>query len=112
MRLNFSTLFSHYCSLPNEIAKIEHKKGDSRRKIIIAIENLYGMDPMVYAPFKAFESIVRQQISLLKEPVLACVDLVIDELSKAVRICTRRVSTKSFELQFTFQAQCEIFFHD
>lgn len=92
------SFFHYYCSLPNEIAKIELNKGELRRKIVLAIENLYGIDSMVYAPFKAFETIVRQQISLLKEPVLACVDLVIKELSTAVRSCASRVSTKKFEL--------------
>ena len=84
--------------LPLEISKIKLKKGELQPKIRFAIENLYGIDSMVYAPFKAFEAIVRQQIELLKEPVLACTDLVIEELSKAVQICTERVSTKTLEL--------------
>lgn len=83
---------SHFTSLPGEIAEIQLNKRALRRKIMLAIENLYGIDSMVYAPFKAFEAIVREQILLLKKPVLACVELVIEELSKAVRACTRKVS--------------------
>lgn len=40
----------------------------------------------------AFEAIVKKQISQLKEPVLKCVDLVVQELSAVVRVCTERVS--------------------
>lgn len=40
----------------------------------------------------AFEAIVKKQITQLKEPVLKCVDLVVQELSAVVRICTERVS--------------------
>lgn len=40
----------------------------------------------------AFEAIVKKQITQLKEPVLKCVDLVVQELSAVVRVCTERVS--------------------
>ena len=40
----------------------------------------------------AFEAIVKKQINRLKEPSLKCVDLVVQELSNVVRICTDRVS--------------------
>lgn len=44
----------------------------------------------------AFEAIVKKQINRLKEPSLKCVDLVVQELSNVVRICTDRVSTYFF----------------
>lgn len=88
----FNNFLFNYCSLPKEIAKMQFNEVEFRRKIKFAIENLYGMDSMVYPPFKAFEAIVRERILLLEEPVMTCLDLVIEELLKAVRACTRRVS--------------------
>lgn len=64
------------------------------RKIKFAIENLYGMDSMVYSPFKAFEGVAREQILLFKEPIQICLDLVIDELLAAVQVCAKHVSVK------------------
>lgn len=39
----------------------------------------------------AFEAIVKKQIAQLKEPILKCVDLVVQELSVVVRMCTEKV---------------------
>lgn len=40
----------------------------------------------------AFEAIVKKQIAQLKEPILKCIDLVVQELSSVVRISTEKVS--------------------
>jgi len=40
----------------------------------------------------AFETIVKKQIEKLKEPSLACVDMVVTELTNVVRTCTEKVS--------------------
>ncbi len=45
----------------------------------------------LFTPDMAFEAIVKKQISRLKEPSLKCVDLVVQELSNVVRVCTDKV---------------------
>jgi len=40
----------------------------------------------------AFETIVKKQIEKLKEPSLACIDMVVTELTNVVRSCTEKVS--------------------
>lgn len=59
--------------------------------------NVYmiGIRVGLFTPDMAFEAIVKKQINRLKEPSLKCVDLVVQELSNVVRICTDRVSCKS-----------------
>ena len=78
--------------MPAEIFKIQHDKTKIQQEIYYAIENLHGIDVGLYPPLMAFEAIVRMQISLLEKPIVLCVDLVIEELSSAVRNCTQRVS--------------------
>jgi len=39
----------------------------------------------------AFETIVKRQIEQFKTPSVKCVDMVVDELSKAVHKCTEKV---------------------
>lgn len=62
------------------------------QEIAKAIENLYGIDVGLYPPFKAFEGLVIKEIDRLEEPIIICIDLVVEELSKAVRFCTQQVS--------------------
>lgn len=45
----------------------------------------------LFTPDMAFEAIVKKQIARLKEPSLKCTDLVVNELSNVVRICTDKV---------------------
>lgn len=80
-----------FISLPDEISKIQHKEVNLQDEIEMAIESLHGIRVILYAPFGAFEGIVRKQILQLEPPIAKCVGLVIDELSKAVRNCTKRV---------------------
>lgn len=53
---------------------------------------IIGIRVGLFTPDMAFEAIVKKQINRLKEPSLKCVDLVVQELSNVVRICTDRVS--------------------
>jgi len=39
----------------------------------------------------AFEAIVKKQIERLKSPMVKCVDMVVEELSKVVHACSERV---------------------
>lgn len=56
------------------------------------LHNISGIRVGLFTPDMAFEAIVKKQINRLKEPSLKCVDLVVQELSNVVRICTDRVS--------------------
>lgn len=62
-----------------------------RREISFAIRNIHGIRVGLFTPDMAFEAIVKKQISQLKEPILKCIDLVVQELSAVVRICTEKV---------------------
>lgn len=58
------------------------------------MHDISGIRVGLFTPDMAFEAIVKKQINRLKEPSLKCVDLVVQELSNVVRICTDRVSKK------------------
>lgn len=62
------------------------------REINFAIRNIYGIRVVLFTPYMVFEALVREQISRLKEPIVVCIDLVVEELTAAVRNCTQRVS--------------------
>ncbi|XP_023248240.1 dynamin isoform X3 [Copidosoma floridanum] len=77
---------------PFEIVKMEFDEKELRREIAFAIRNIHGIRVGLFTPDMAFEAIVKKQINRLKEPSLKCVDLVIQELSNVVRICTDQMS--------------------
>ncbi|CAH0722365.1 unnamed protein product, partial [Brenthis ino] len=77
---------------PFEIVKMEFDEKELRREIAFAIRNIHGIRVGLFTPDMAFEAIVKKQISRLKEPCLKCVDLVVQELSNVVRVCTERMS--------------------
>lgn len=64
---------------------------DMRREISFAIRNIHGIRVGLFTPDMAFEAIVKKQIAQLKEPILKCIDLVVQELSSVVRLCTDKV---------------------
>uniref|UniRef100_A0A1L8DW16 Dynamin n=1 Tax=Nyssomyia neivai TaxID=330878 RepID=A0A1L8DW16_9DIPT len=75
-----------------EIVKMSCDEKELRREISFAIRNIHGIRVGLFTPDMAFEAIVKKQIAQLKEPVLKCVDLVVQELSHVVRICTDKMS--------------------
>ncbi|XP_046739367.1 dynamin isoform X6 [Diprion similis] len=77
---------------PFEIVKMEFDEKELRREIAFAIRNIHGIRVGLFTPDMAFEAIVKKQINRLKEPSLKCVDLVVQELSNVVRICTDRMA--------------------
>lgn len=77
---------------PYEIVRIEFDEKDLRREIAFAIRNIRGIRVGLFTPDMAFDAIVKGQIARLKEPSLKCVDLVVQELSNVVRICSSKVS--------------------
>jgi len=60
-----------------------------------------GIRVGLFTPDMAFEAIVKKQIARLKEPSLKCTDLVVNELSNVVRICTDKVCTY-YVILYTF----------
>ncbi|XP_017774818.1 PREDICTED: dynamin isoform X2 [Nicrophorus vespilloides] len=77
---------------PFEIVRIEIDEKDMRHEIAFAIRNTLGIRVGLFTPDMAFEAIVKKQISRLKEPSIKCVDLVVQELTNVVRVCTDRMS--------------------
>ncbi|XP_033239226.1 dynamin isoform X15 [Drosophila pseudoobscura] len=74
-----------------EIVKMACDEKELRREISFAIRNIHGIRVGLFTPDMAFEAIVKRQIALLKEPVIKCVDLVVQELSVVVRMCTAKM---------------------
>ncbi|XP_073834773.1 dynamin-1 shibire isoform X4 [Musca autumnalis] len=75
-----------------EIVKMACDEKELRREISFAIRNIHGIRVGLFTPDMAFEAIVKRQIAQLKEPVIKCVDLVVQELSAVVRLCTDKMS--------------------
>lgn len=100
-KIEFPFKLSVFSSLPDEISKIRNDEDELRKEIVNVIEFAYGIHGVMNAPFKAFEALVKEQISWLEEPINVCIDLVLKELRDAVRSCTRRVSAL---------IECELFY--
>lgn len=77
---------------PYEIVRMKFDEKELRRDIAFAIRNIHGIRVGLFTPDMAFDAIVKGQISLLKEPSLKCVDLVVQELTNVVRITAMKVS--------------------
>ncbi|ELT92970.1 hypothetical protein CAPTEDRAFT_98909 [Capitella teleta] len=77
---------------PFELVKMEFDEKDLRKEITYAIKNIHGIRTGLFTPDMAFETIVKKQISKLKEPSLKCVDLVVTELTNVVRKCTEKMN--------------------
>lgn len=75
-----------------EIVKMSCDEKELRREISFAIRNIHGIRVGLFTPDMAFEAIVKKQISQLKEPILKCIDLTVQELSNVVRICTDKMA--------------------
>jgi len=59
----------------------------------------------------AFETIVKKQIEKLKEPSLACVDMVVTELTNVVRTCTEKVLFESVSVSVSRASQNSLIVH-
>uniref|UniRef100_A0A5S6QZS0 Dynamin n=1 Tax=Trichuris muris TaxID=70415 RepID=A0A5S6QZS0_TRIMR len=77
---------------PFEIVKMEINEKELRKEIAYAIRNIHGIRVGLFTPDMAFEAIVKKQISLLKEPSLKCVDLVVTELGTVINSCAENMS--------------------
>uniref|UniRef100_U5EZL6 Dynamin n=1 Tax=Corethrella appendiculata TaxID=1370023 RepID=U5EZL6_9DIPT len=75
-----------------EIVKMSCDEKELRREISFAIRNIHGIRVGLFTPDMAFEAIVKKQISGLREPILKCIDLSVQELSNVVRLCTDKMA--------------------
>lgn len=82
-----------------------------RREISFAIRNIHGIRVGLFTPDMAFEAIVKRQIALLKEPVIKCVDLVVQELSVVVRMCTDKVAFNQTNQTIVIPISSSLYFH-
>lgn len=116
-------LFNFYliCNLNNiiqiiyrlrfEIVKMSCDEKELRREISFAIRNIHGIRVGLFTPDMAFEAIVKRQIAQLKEPVIKCVDLVVQELSVVVRMCTDKVYINLLYYYYFLEHECSISIH-
>jgi len=77
---------------PYEIVRMEFDEKELRREIAFAIRNIHGIRVGLFTPDMAFEAIVKKQISRLKEPSIKCIDLVVQELTNVVRMCSEKMN--------------------
>lgn len=68
-----------------------------RATIRTTVINLYALRPHTFTPHMAFESIVKDEILRLKNPIHACIDAVVKQLSDSIRLCVNNVSIFYFE---------------
>lgn len=76
---------------PFELVKIEFDEKEMRREIMYAIKNIHGIRTGLFTPDMAFETIVKKQVELLKEPSLKCVDMVMNELTSVIHKCSEKM---------------------
>lgn len=76
---------------PYEVAKMEFDEKELRRKIALAIQNTHGIRVGLFTPDLAFEVIVKDQIYLMREPSMKCVDMVVLELTNIMRRCAEKM---------------------
>lgn len=74
------------------IVKIVNDEKEMRREIAIAIQNILAIRGQGFTPGLAFDTIAKKQILQLRDPILACVDLVIRELLYVVNNCCECVN--------------------
>ncbi|XP_077418063.1 dynamin-1-like [Vanacampus margaritifer] len=77
---------------PFELVKLESDDKTLRKEICYAIKNIHGIRTGLFTPDMAFETIVKRQMSQIKEPCHKCIDLVINELVNTVRLCALKLA--------------------
>ncbi|XP_029285121.1 dynamin 3a isoform X2 [Cottoperca gobio] len=78
---------------PYELVKIELDEKKLRREINYAIRNIHGIRTGLFTPDKAFEAIVKKQISSLEGPCIQFVDMVSQELITTLYQCINKLSS-------------------
>ena len=55
----------------------------------------------------AFEVIVKEQLERLKEPTLKCVDMVVQELTEVVQMCSQKVNFNKELSEIFLASHCD-----
>lgn len=79
-------------SFPRGIAAVKLDEGKMRHEIYVSVCNINGFRPQLFTSYMAFENLMKRDIERLKEPVVVCIDSVVEQLTSAVRNCTKHVS--------------------
>ncbi|XP_051923853.1 dynamin-1-like isoform X2 [Hippocampus zosterae] len=77
---------------PFDLVKLESDEKTLRKEISYAIKNIHGIRTGLFTPDMAFETIVKRQMSQIKEPCHKCIDMVINELVNTVRLCALKLA--------------------
>uniref|UniRef100_A0A0X3P4Y2 dynamin GTPase n=1 Tax=Schistocephalus solidus TaxID=70667 RepID=A0A0X3P4Y2_SCHSO len=78
---------------PYELVQLQFDEKTLRKEIAFAIRNVHGIRGGIFTPDQAFDVIVREQISRLKEPSFRCVDMVVTKLSEVVHKCSTKLTS-------------------
>ncbi|CAG5112235.1 Oidioi.mRNA.OKI2018_I69.chr2.g6474.t1.cds [Oikopleura dioica] len=78
--------------LPIKLAERTIDEKHLRREIKIAIQNIRGVRTGLFTPDMAFERIVKEQITVMKNAPLEIVDQVTNQLTGAIRECTKNMA--------------------
>lgn len=81
-----------FFSFPRGVTAVQLNEARLRHDINFAVRNIFGARSYLFTPYMVFEAVMRKQVERLKEPVLACIDSVVEQLTSAVRNCTKHVS--------------------
>merc|ERR1711970_1585953 len=76
---------------PYEIVRMEFDEKELRKEIAFAIRNIHGVRIGLFTPDRAFEAIVKKQISRIKEPSIKCIDLVTHEMLNMCKDATAKM---------------------
>lgn len=78
--------------MAKEIEKIKFEEKKTLEEIDRTIRNINGIRCGLYSPQMAFEKFTEKQIEKMKAPIALIINLVIEDLTKAVRKCVQKVS--------------------
>lgn len=84
--------FKYIFRLPTLISQIHYDVDEIKARLNISIQNIHGINTNLFTPHVAFVAVAKTQIEKLREPIAVCINLVLDELLIAIRLCTKHVS--------------------
>lgn len=107
-----ATIFKY--RFPSELTRVDLQDKDMRNQIIYVIKNIRGIRPGLFTPDEAFEYTVKIQIAKFEEPIIKCVDMVVNDLKIAIHEVTSKFKRYPFlqkvieELLMNFLKEREI----
>ena len=70
----------------------EINEGIRHARLLVTFVSSPFLRTGLFTPHMAFEVIVKEQLERLKEPTLKCVDMVVQELTEVVQMCSQKVT--------------------